>query len=626
LRLLELAPARFATAVLDDPGCNLSMWNLHEHSVDETPDGLEVDGRVPLRFMDLPGFEPDHPYRLNATSSRLRLSRMPALRKIVLQYAEALVQAGWHDFAGQIGIGGRLANGLMFDETMSSLYATACEMGEEFGDLSSPEGSEAFTAWLKLPIPPWQSEGINRYIIHRVIRERPDVTATFPDLYGDDSTRFAEWWRISGQIEMGADKLLAPSGTAEARSILAHVEAEPEVPENMSLTPSASPATAGDGLPLGVRVTGYLGHILGLGSAARGYISALSAADIPLSTVSVPLDHLQTPVELAPEYGRQSYEDVLNERGHAFELICINADELPHLVERLGEDYFEGPRIGVWGWEVNTIPPRWESAFKLVDEIWVYSRFMAENIGAVAPVPVVALPPPVQPPLRNRPALRLGVPNGFLFLFVFDYLSTIQRKNPVGLIEAFKTAFSPGEGPRLLIKTINAPLRPDAEEEVLWAAEGRADIHVIDRSLSADEKDALMLACDCYVSLHRSEGFGLTMAEAMAIGKPVIATRYSGNVDFMNDDNSLLVDYEITRVGPGVEIYPPDGLWAQPDVQHAARLMRTVYEDPGLAARVGARARQDIAGNLSPEATGAGMLRRLEQLANRPRSRVRGLT
>ena len=154
-------------------------------------------------------------------------------------------------------------------------------------------------------------------------------------------------------------------------------------------------------------------------------------------------------------------------------------------MERLGEDYFEGPRIGIWGWETNSIPPGWQRAFALVDEIWVYSRFMAENIGAVAPVPVVALPPPVTRPIEPIVSPGLDVPAGFLFLFVFDYLSTVQRKNPVGLIEAFKLAFPPGEGPQLLIKTINAPLRPLAEEQVLWAAHGRPDIHVVDRSLSA---------------------------------------------------------------------------------------------------------------------------------------------
>ena len=361
-------------------------------------------------------------------------------------------------------------------------------------------------------------------------------------------------------------------------------------------------------------MSGYLGHSLGLGAAARGYVQALSAAGVPVSTVSVPLHHLALPAELGSQYGRHGFEDLVHEGRHGFEIVAVNADELPDFVERLGEDFFEGPRIGIWGWETNSIPPRWQRAFALVDEIWVYSRFMAQNIGAVAPVPVTALPPPVQPPAKPPAPLRLGVPEGFMFLFVFDYLSTIQRKNPVGLIEAFKRAFTPGEGPRLLIKTINAPLRPLADEEVLWAAHGRPDIHLVDRSLSGEELGGLMAACDCYVSLHRAEGFGLTMAEAMAIGKPVIGTGYSGNVDFMNAENSYLVDYTIGLVGPDCEIYPADGEWAEPSVEHAAQLMRRVHDDREEAARIGARAREDVARTLSPEVTGAAMRRRLEEL------------
>jgi glycosyltransferase involved in cell wall biosynthesis len=363
-----------------------------------------------------------------------------------------------------------------------------------------------------------------------------------------------------------------------------------------------------------VRLTGYLGHTLGLGAAARGYVQALTAADVPVRTVSVPLHHLALPVALADEYGRHSFADLVHDGRHGFEIVAVNADELPDFVERLGEDYFQGPRIAIWGWETNTIPARWQRAFALVNEIWVYSHFMAANIGAATDVPVLALPPPVQCPAAPAAPLRLGVPDGFLFLFVFDYLSTIQRKNPVGLIEAFKRAFSPGEGPQLLIKTINAPLRPLAEEEVLWAAHGRADIHVVDRSLSSEELSGLMAACDCYASLHRAEGFGLTMAEAMAIGKPVIATGYSGNVDFMNADNSLLVDYSIGRVGPECEIYPPEGEWADPSVEHAASLMRRVHDRREEAAALGARAREDIARQLSAAATGAAMRRRLERL------------
>jgi glycosyltransferase involved in cell wall biosynthesis len=315
-------------------------------------------------------------------------------------------------------------------------------------------------------------------------------------------------------------------------------------------------------------------------------------------------------------YGRASYQDVVAADSHAFELICVNPDELPQVVHRMGDNYFQGPRIGVWGWETDAIPSGWRAAFELVDEIWVYSRFMVENIGAQSPVPVVALPPAIRVP-EHHPPVRLGIPDGYLFLFAFDYLSTIQRKNPVGLIDAFKRAFAPGEGPRLLIKTFNAPLRPLAEEEVLWAAGDRPDIHVLDRSLTSGARDGLIAACDCYVSLHRSEGFGLTLCEAMALGKPVIATRYSGNLDFMNDDNSFLVDYELTTVGAGTEIYPAWGRWAEPDVDHAAKLMRRVCDHADEAVAVGAKARDDIARTLSPESTGNAMRQRLEEWAYR---------
>ncbi len=619
-RFLELAPARFATAVLDDPGCNLNMWNLHSRSLEDTPDGVMVDGRWPLRFLNLPGFDPGKPHRLNAMASRARVSRSPALHELCERYAGELVAAGWRDSEHREEVGRRLADGLVYDDSLRAMYASALALGERFEDPFSEEGTRAFIAWLQGPAPRGSAHGINRYVFHRVARERPDVMRAYPDLDGVDGPGYLAWCWAFGRDELAIpDRFMpprpgqAPAGGSELASPAAGASAPAASAASPPASSSRGSAREGDGPA--VRVTGYLGHTLGLGAAARGYVQALDAVGVPVRTVSVPLHHLALPVELTAEYGRHGFEDLVQEGRHGFEIVAVNADELPDFVERLGEGYFEGPRIGIWGWETNTIPPRWQRAFALVDEIWVYSRFMAENIGAVAPVPVIALPPPVQPPAAPAAPLRLGVPEGFLFLFVFDYLSTIQRKNPVGLIDAFRLAFAPGEGPQLLIKTINAPLRPLAEEEVLWAAHGRSDIHVIDRSLRGEELDGLMAGCDCYVSLHRAEGFGLTMAEAMAIGKPVIGTGYSGNVDFMNADNSYLVDYTIGRVGPDCEIYPPEGEWADPSVEHGAQLMRRVIDDPVEAARLGARAAEDVARTLSPEATGVAMRRRLEQLS-----------
>jgi glycosyltransferase involved in cell wall biosynthesis len=608
-RFLELAPPRFSTAVLDDPGCNLSMWNLHRRTLQADAGGVTVDRHWPLRFLNLPGFDPDRPHRLSATASRARVSRSPVLHQLSETYAGELRRSGWRDsdFRGEVGR--RLAGGVLYDDALRAIYGTALALGEPFEDLFSEAGSRGFIDWLEGPAPRGSAHGVNRYVFHRVARERPDVVRAYPDLDGPDGAEYVAWCRAFGREELAIPDRFMPPGP---RQVLARPAAEPAPARTVS-PPGRRSRSAVDGLA--VRLTGYLGHTLGLGAAARGYAQALDAAGVPVRTVSVPLDHLALPVELEAGYGRHGFEHLVHDGAHGFEIVAVNADELPDFVTRLGDDYFEGPRIGIWGWETNSIPRRWQRAFALIDEIWVYSRFMAENIGAVAPVPVVVLPPPVERAGDALEPLRLGVPPGFLFLFVFDYLSTVQRKNPVGLVEAFKRAFAPGEGPQLLLKTINAPLRPLAEEEVLWAAHGRPDIHLVDRSLSIEELRRLMAASECYVSLHRAEGFGLTMAEAMAIGKPVIGTGYSGNVDFMNSENSYLIDFTIRRVGAECEIYPPEGEWAEPSIEHAAELMRHVYTHPEEARRVGARAAEDVARMLSPEATGGEMRRRLEELA-----------
>jgi glycosyltransferase involved in cell wall biosynthesis len=622
-RFLELAPARFSTGLLDEPGYNLNAWNLHAHTLEGTPERVLVDGRWPGRFLHLPGFEPDRPHRLNARATRIRVSRSPLLRELCVTYAAELLESGWRDGDHRDQVGRRLAGGLIYDDRLRALHRRARALGERFDDLFGEEGGKAFVAWLDGPAPEGAAHGINRYLFYRVADERADVLRAYPDLDGDDGAGYVAWCWAFGREELSIPDRFMPPRAGSLPPPAADEGGATVAPAGAGATTTTvsrgAPAVAAapGGSDLAVRMTGYLGHTLGLGSAARGYVRALGAAGVPVSTVSVPLHHLVRPEELTDEYGQHAFEDLLHDGRHGFELVAVNADELPGFVGRLGEGYFEGPRIGIWGWETNSIPPGWKRAFALVDEVWVYSAFMAENIGAVAPVPVVPLAPPVAPPATAATPVRLGIPEGFLFAFVFDYLSTIQRKNPVALVEAFKRAFAPGEGPRLLIKTINAPLRPLSAEELLWAAHGRPDIHVIDRSLSGEQLDGVMAACDCYVSLHRAEGFGLTMAEAMAIGKPVIATGYSGNLDFMDEHNSYLVDCAIARVGPENDIYPSDGEWAQPSVEHAAELMRRVYEDREGAARVGARARDDILRRLSPEATGAAMRARLEELNGR---------
>ena len=187
------------------------------------------------------------------------------------------------------------------------------------------------------------------------------------------------------------------------------------------------------------------------------------------------------------------------------------------------------------------------------------STFVAENLGRVAPVPVVVVPQAIVVPDPAGVELALARDDRFTFLFMLDFFSTLRRKNPLGLIDAFTRAFRPGEGPRLLLKTINAQFRRQDHDELSSRIGDRPDIELVDGILDPLQKTALVARADCYVSLHRSEGFGLTLAESMALGTPVIATGYSGNIDFTTPQNSYLVDWSPTLVGPIATSIPTMG-------------------------------------------------------------------
>jgi SAM-dependent methyltransferase len=253
-----------------------------------------------------------------------------------------------------------------------------------------------------------------------------------------------------------------------------------------------------------------------------------------------------------------------------------------------------------------------------VDEVWVGSHFVADAISAASPVPVVKMTMPISmPEIEEFDRGDLGLPEGFVFLFVFDYHSVFARKNPLGLVEAFGQAFPEGSGASLVLKSINSEHYPGEHGRLMEAAKGHRDIHVIDRYVTAAEKNAMFAGCDCYVSLHRSEGFGNTLAEAMYLGKPVIATGYSGNMEFMTPQNSYPVDYTLRPIGDDAGPYPATSEWAEPDVGHAARLMRDVFENRGEASERGLRAAEDLRRNHSAEAAGRAMAERIRRVGTR---------
>jgi glycosyltransferase involved in cell wall biosynthesis len=246
----------------------------------------------------------------------------------------------------------------------------------------------------------------------------------------------------------------------------------------------------------------------------------------------------------------------------------------------------------------------------------VPTRFTQASIAAVSPIPVRKITYPFYWSETDSIADRAGLglkDSTYVFLFNFDFLSTSHRKNPQGVIEAFRKAFRPDEDVMLILKSINWEHDREGRELLTRRGEG-LKIIFIDSHLPGAQVNALFASIDCYISLHRSEGLGLGMAQAMYLGKPVIGTGYSGNLEFMNRENSLLVNYKLVTMEETSGPYEKGSFWAQPDTTHAAELMRWVYEHRDESAALGKRAALDIRQSLSPERTKREILARVQEL------------
>ncbi|MGE3804341.1 MAG: glycosyltransferase [Gemmataceae bacterium] len=274
-------------------------------------------------------------------------------------------------------------------------------------------------------------------------------------------------------------------------------------------------------------------------------------------------------------------------------------------------------RIAMWYWEFGQVPPEWGRYAESVQEIWAPTRFIAQALTRTVDVPVVHMFPGVRlGPTAVVPRSRYGIPEDrLMFLFMLDVNSIMERKNPLGLIAAFRRAFCRDDRVVLVIKVSRGQNNPRGLARLQEAARA-IDAILIDSTLSRAEANGLIQACACYVSLHRAEGLGLTMAEAMLLGKPVIATGYSGNLDFMSHDNSLLVDYRLVPLQQDVPPYRKDYLWAEPATEMAAHWLRWVYENQDEARALGARAQAHAQKELALERAGRRMAQRLEVIAH----------
>ncbi len=557
-RAWDLLGACLPTTMLDDPSLGVAYWNA-------------ANRRGPITTIRLPGLDPTTPHLLSRDQGlrpRVLLSERDDLRMIVGERLATLAALG----APSVPVQPRIGD-LLIDDAVRTACRHALQANPDFAaELLAMAGDatgETLAAWLGATVPGSREPRISRYLLG-VWGADAYAFAAFPNPTDDQSEHLIRWARESSTT-LGIPARFLPR------------------PTDVAVQRESHPAPSAEALLPGVNLIGFLRAGFGVGEATRLLHEALIEGDIPHSAISVSHDDLDDKVESTAD-GQALLYDV--------NLICVNVDWLDMLSRRLGSDLLaERYFIGTWWWESNVLPPDLVAQIDYFDELWAGSTYVANALSAYTDHPIRVFPLPVRIPDEQGAPDRtmLGLPEGYLFMFSFDFNSTVQRKNPEAVIEAFRRAFPTPSGPRLVLKTINGHRHLGDLERLRAMIADRDDITIFDGFLPTEDRDAWTRATDCYVSLHRSEGFGLTMAEAMALGKPVIATAYSANLDFMNDDVAYLVPAgEWTLTAPSGP-YPAGTRWAEPDIAVAADFMRRAAGDPVAAAAMGAKARTYIA-------------------------------
>ncbi len=582
---IDWVPSLFPHEILRDRGLNVAYWNLHERSVHHDGTRWTVGG-APLRFFHFSGYDPAVPWSLSkhmGEAPRILLGDRPELARLCAEYGAELTAAGHLTLRREPYGLAELPNGVPLPSWVRRLYRDVV-LGAHSAPHPPPDpwtDPDAFLGWLLEPSAhgPGGSFSVAELGLWHL---RADLRAAFPHVQGPQGRRYRAWLDRH-DVQVGPLR-------AQWEARRPATDAAP--------APPASPSPARRSF--GWSVLAYAASELGVGEAGRRLASAVQHAGVPSELVAVPMETLS----------RQQHrprQEVRDSIGFENAICCVNADVLPRLHRTMRLGRLRGVRAGLWFWELEEFPKRFHHAFDFLDEVWVTSEFTRRAVSAHTDKPVRKLPLPITADSATARFTRatLGLPEDrFVFLTNFDYLSTYERKNPIGVIEAYKQAFSPTDGACLVVKSINAHHRAVDREKVRSHAAGRPDVAFLDDYVSSTAMKAMIERADVYVSLHRSEGYGLNMADAMAQGTPVVATGYSGNMDFMDARTASLVGYDLVEVGPHAAPYDRSALWAAPDRDHASAAMLQLFDAPAAARALAERARTHVLEKFSPEVVG----------------------
>lgn len=350
-------------------------------------------------------------------------------------------------------------------------------------------------------------------------------------------------------------------------------------------------------ISIGFNIIGFGRGTVGIAEALRAVARSLEAANIPFCIYNLKnADFTHT----EKEFAKNESDEAL----YPFSLfvlpIHIQRDYLCHIPKSFYKDKY---LITLPAWELEKMPTSWKGSLAFFDDVWAFSTFTKKALEHLLHKPIFVVPPAIRKPTFSLSTRKMFgfLPHEYIFLGLFDYLSNAERKNPFATISAFQVAFAKNQpGVRLVLKTNNHNVDNSHAKRLLKQTKGWKNITFINESYTSKKVWSLINAADCVVSLHHSEGFGLTCAEGMLLGKPIIATNWSGNTDFMNKKNSCLVPAKLVNLKKDSAPYRKGDIWADPDVNIAARWMQRLYSDRELGEKIGRKGAQTIRSQLSP--------------------------
>jgi glycosyltransferase involved in cell wall biosynthesis len=522
---------------------------------------------------------PENIDKISKHQNRFTLNDFPHLKSLFEYYRDLLVENGYFETKKLHYSFDYFENGVKIPSQARVIYRQNQKMHSKFGNPFNTNNSNSFFSFLLENID--NKEPVIPRIWLEVHNERIDLQNAFPNPLEEDRSAFFNWCITSLPKEYGWSDLLVPKTVKDTKK-----------PNSNSSFPTTH------GLKKGINISGYFEGEFGIGSSVRYYTEAIKKSGIPFVLNNFISTHHNS--------NDKTFSDFSNENPYPINLIVVNADQTEVFRNSVSPNYFDKKyNIGIWAWELESFPEEFIQNTKYFDEIWAISTFVKNSISKKSSIPTFCVNTPLildaSKLIPNKE--KFGIKNNmFTFLFIFDFLSVFERKNPIDVIKAFKKAFEKNGKVSLIIKCINH--KESRSEFKKLQKETSQNIHLITETLSKNELLSLIASCDCYVSLHRSEGFGLTIAEAMCAGKPVIATNYGGNTDFMNEKNSFPVKYNLVKLEKNYGAYRKGNVWAEPNLGNASELMRKVYENQEHAKSIGKKAQFDISETLGPEKIG----------------------